>query len=235
MCYSPWQLGVIFIVVPGLLLFPVCFELAIRLLNKKQINSSVFTMAIACPYYAIALHFWRKKYEKNEHDRHQSVAEEEFSTRVLEAEQELFREEDSASLGWQIVQLYRTFLLNLLAIFLTNPVYRSLVFGATILVFIVHDRARQPYKSQYLNHVQSLSSRCLSLILLCNVIPSMSFMVDVTSTLHIFLVAKMSSILELVFYALVPLSLPVWKVCMFLENRRNEKKREESIKMEKSS
>ena len=51
--------------------------------------------------------------------------EREFARTVLEAEEELFRD-DEGSLGWQIVQLYRTFVLNLLAIFLVNPVYRSL-------------------------------------------------------------------------------------------------------------
>ena len=124
-CYTSWQLGIIIIILPGLLLFPLCFDLAVRLLKKRVIGSSVFTVAIACPYVAIFLYLWRGRIRQGEQQSVQASHEEEFVARVLEAEEELFREEDG-SLGWQIVQLYRTFLLNVITIGLTNPVYRSL-------------------------------------------------------------------------------------------------------------
>ena len=124
-CYTAWQLGIIIVILPGLLLFPLCFDLAVRLPKKRVIGSSVFTVAIACPYFAIFLYFWRGRIRQDEQQSVQAPDDEEFVVRVLEAEEELFREEDG-SLGWQIVQLYRTFLLNVITIGLTNPVYRSL-------------------------------------------------------------------------------------------------------------
>ena len=125
LCYSPWQLCIIFVLLPGIILFPICFELAIRMLKKRQINSTVFIAAAVCPYYTIILYILMKRHESDEDAFCQCPNEEKFACVVLETEEELFCD-DEKSLGWQIVQLYRTFLLNLLSIFLTNPVYRSI-------------------------------------------------------------------------------------------------------------
>ena len=85
-------------------------------------------MAIGCPYMAIFLFILNRNRETKEDKEDRSVHEDEFARRVLESEQDLFREEEdgTGSLGWQIVQLYRTFLLNLFTVFFTNPLYRSL-------------------------------------------------------------------------------------------------------------
>ena len=75
-----------------------------------------------------------KTMEEEDEMKKISPQEKEFARAVLEAEEKLFRDEEG-SLGWQIVQLYRTFVLNLLAVFIINPVYRSL--GMLIVSILV--------------------------------------------------------------------------------------------------
>ena len=65
-CYSGWQLGIIVFILPCLLLFPVCFELALRLFKNKQINSWEFVLSSICPFYAISLYIWRRKCTAND-------------------------------------------------------------------------------------------------------------------------------------------------------------------------
>ena len=74
------------------------------------------------------------------------ASEQEFAKRVLESEEELFADDKKSLVGWKIIQFYRTFVINLLTIFITNPIYRSLWFTVVILLFILHDTNRKPYK-----------------------------------------------------------------------------------------
>ena len=61
-CYSPSQIIIILIIIPGILLFPICLELALRLLKKKQISSTWFVICIAVPYSSMLLYKWNDKY-----------------------------------------------------------------------------------------------------------------------------------------------------------------------------
>ena len=172
-CYNQWQIAILAVILPGILLFPICFELAVQLLNKRIITSTHFVAAIACPYYALLLHL-KNRYKKQEvNNVTRAPEEEEFAKRVLEGEYELF-EEDRNFLGWQMVQLYRTIIINIITTFIPVPYYRLLALAPVLIAFFIHDRYQQPYKSVFLNNLQSLSSLSLLVILLCNVTSSVS-------------------------------------------------------------
>ena len=88
-------------------------------------------------------------------------------------------------------------------------------------MFIVHDASRKPYKDNYLNFLQSFSSRLLLLVLICNGISSVSFVLDVTKVHFVFDAVEILSVMELILYALVPMSLPLWKVWIIISKKRN--------------
>ena len=144
--------------------------------------------------------------------------------RVLDSEEDLFVRDDK-SLSWQVVQFYRTFSINMMTIFTTNPLYRSLMFAPVLLVFLVHDGYRQPYKNTHLNQLQSLSSKCLLLVLTCNVVASMSYMVEVTSIPGVDLVVSVLSVVEVMLYAVVPLSVPFSLFVGYVSRVRTSRKK----------
>ena len=221
-CYSIWQIGIIVTILPGIMLFPIGFELALRLLEKQMISSGQFVAASACPYYAIVLYLRNIAFANTDvNDRGASPEEEAFTSSVLEAETDLFVTNDGSFFGWQIIQLYRTLAMNFISIFITNPFYRSITFAPVLIGFTFHDVFRQPYKNSYLNKLQYSSTTCLLLVLSCNVVSSVSFMVDVTTIPLIFLVVNILSIIEMMLYAMVPLSLPVWTMYSYISNKRN--------------
>ena len=148
-CYTSWQIAIFLLLIPGLFLFPICFELATRLLKARRISTSQFVFASGCPYLALIMYAMRKKMKTRENN---SREEERLTQIILLNEEGLFKE-DSDCIGWQIVQLYRTILLTLLTVFIINPVYRQLAFFPVLVLFNIHDRSRQPYKNGTLNMV----------------------------------------------------------------------------------
>ena len=88
------------------------------------------------------------------------------------------------------------------------------------------------FQNEYLNHLQSLTSRCLLLVLMCNILPSISFMTDVSTIPNVFLVVRVLSVVELGLYAAVPLSLPVYKLWKFMKQKKNGMKNEKNIPIE---
>ena len=132
----------------------------------------------------------------------------------------LFKDAGGHALSWQVIQLYRTLAITILNTFVTNPLYRQLAYMVLLTTFVAHDSERKPYKNQYLNHLQSLSSRCLIIVLVCNVIPAISYLVDIGNVPYIYQVVEVLRVVELFVFAVVPLSLPVWKLKMFIESKR---------------
>ena len=124
-----------------------------------------------------------------------------------------------------MVQFYRTLAINLVSIVVTNPMYRCLTFAPLLLIFIVHDHHRQPYKNTLLNRLQSLSSKCWLLVLVCNVVASVSYMVDVTSIPGVMLVVGVLSVVEVVLYVVVPLYLPLSFMLRYLLQLRAARKK----------
>ena len=216
-----------FVILPGLLMFPICFELAVRMLRNRQISSWQFVTAAALPYYAVCLYIFKHRKTINNEDMpsqaHCRNEEDSFRQTVLEGEEMLFKESGSHTIGWQVVQFYRSFAITFLSTFMINPMYRQISYIVLLLVFVVHDRNRKPYKHKYLNLVQSLSSRSLVVVLSCNIIPAVSYLVNVRTVPYIYEAEKGLGVVELLVYAAVPLSLPVWKLKTFIENRRMTK------------
>ena len=117
--------------------------------------------------------------------------------------------------------------MNTIVTFVINPVYRTLAFLPVLLGFVVHDIIRQPYKDSYLNTLQSLSSGCLVLVLGCNVVSSVSFMLDVTTIPLIYFAVDVLAIIEMILYGIVPVSLPLWLLYTLIKKKRNIQKKDE--------
>ena len=109
--------------------------------------------------------------------------------------------------------------MNLLNTFVVNPMYRTLAYFPLLLLFLLHDRHRMPYKHRYLNILQVLSSMCLALVVVCNALAAVSYMASINEIAYIEEMVQMSSIVEMLLYGAVPLSLPVWMAWIRIENR----------------
>ena len=107
--------------------------------------------------------------------------------------------------------------------FVLNAIYRSVVLFLVFGFFIAHDARRMLFKHIYLNYLQMLTSICLLFINACNNVPSMSIFFDVMviSGMEHNLTALKH--LELVLLAIVPLSLPAWKLWKKIKERREKK------------
>ena len=119
-------------------------------------------------------------------------------------------------------QFYRTFLISVLTTFIVNPIYRQSAFLPVLVGFVLHDRFRKPYINGYLNTLQLFSSSCLLLVLGCNSLSAPSYMVDVSQIPSVFQVKKIISIVEMVVYASVPLTFPLWKIASLVMKKRAE-------------
>ena len=93
-------------------------------------------------------------------------------------------------------------------------------------MFLAHDIYRKPYKNTYMNILQALTSGGLLLVLTCNVIPAVSYLVNIQKIPAIQDVLKILKVGELIVYAVLPLSLPVWKLKIIIDNKRKEKKKD---------
>ena len=146
LCYTSWQIVIFTVILPGILLFPISFELALRLLKERVISSSLFVLGSGCPYFAIFLYI--KQLVKERRTRVPSTAatndmleEERVLTSeqnslvandinkkidgsdedgvdemlcvqtILQTEEELFKNEETSSFQWQVIQV-RTCLLR---------------------------------------------------------------------------------------------------------------------------
>ena len=220
-CYKNWQIGIMAVIFPGILLFPVSYDLSLRMLKKRVISSTNFIAACACPYYALTVYVCKYRKMKNESESLVTLEEDEFARRVLEAE-DIFSDQEN-SLNWQTIQFYRTIVMNVTTIIITNPMYRYLTLAPILFLFCIHDASRKPYKDIRLNRLQVLSSRCLLLVLLCNMVASVSFTGDISMVAGVTLTVKICAILEMILYATVPLYLPLWKFWNILISKRRKK------------
>ncbi len=225
-CFTAWQIAIMVVILPGILLFPVGFELSLRLLKGRYVSSTTFVASTACPYLGIVLYLLKIKFPCTKTiPSIPSPDEEVFVQTILEVEEELFTQDEGA-FGWQIVQFYRTLAMNIIVTLITNPVYLTLAFLPVLLVFVLHDREKRPFKDTYLNILQPLSSGCLLLLLGCNVVSSVSFIVDISMVPWMSHVVGILAIVEMLIHACVPLSLPLWMVYKFIQNKRSTKKTE---------
>ena len=234
-CYSGWQIAIIFIMLPSLLLFPIGLELAIRLLKKRSITSWQFMLSAMCPFFSVFLYAWKRKSRENQKDAHTAITADSgennsFCRIILEGEEMLYKKLENRSLSWSVIQFYRTFAIATLNTFLTNPLYRLMAYNVLVAVYIIHDGIRKPYKNSYLNALPLFASASLIIVLVCNIIPAISYLVNVRTVPLIQEVVQVLGVTELIVYAAVPLSLPLWKLWNHVENFIDNKR--EVVKQE---
>ena len=174
------------------------------MLKRREVSSLHFSIALCLPFYALFLYV-RTQFTKRErkYENNDSAVLSQFTKTVLESEKELFKECDN-TMGWQSVQLYRTFVINLINTFVVNPIYRTFVYGPVFLLFGHHDAARMPYKNCNLNFMQKASSSCLFLIVACNGLASTSYLFSMSGVSYINEMVMICSIAEIVLLVLLP-------------------------------
>ena len=178
------------------------------------------------------MNWWKQKYGSNtlmddapRNPEQITNEEEEKCTKIiLEQEEELF-DEESKGIRWPVLQLYRMLAIVLVNTFVLNTIYKSLWFLALFLAFTVHDRDRMPYKSQFLNQLQSLTSACLFLVTLCSVPSSFSSVANITSVPNMDTCLTVLGYFKLLLYAIVILSFPMRKIWEKVVERVQERKK----------
>ena len=192
-----------------MLLFPAAFGIMLNLLKQRCITTDTFLKASAFPYYSLWL------YGKNKiiglHRDYPSEDENSCINVILETEEELFKP-DETLLRWPVCQLYRNFLVVILNTFILNPIYRITLYVPIFFLFAYHDLLRLPYKHNYLNFMQCLSSGCLLVITACNFPASMTVMTNALSVPLMKTVVMVLQYVEMATCAAVPLSLVGWKL-----------------------
>ena len=106
-CYTSWQFVIFAVLIPSILLFPICFEVALRLLKRRRISTSQFILSSGCPIIALTLYFYHTKVHKDdkmEDTKYSTEEEETLREIILMNEEELFKKQND-SIGWQIVQV----------------------------------------------------------------------------------------------------------------------------------
>ena len=219
-CYTWWQQIILYAVLPVVVLFPFSFGNSLTMLKDRSISPTTFLLSSVIPHISFALCVKRKMVGLNEY--HASDEDERCIDEILLLEEGLFSDDDRA-VRWPVIQLYRNLLVVVLNTFILNPVYRSLALLPVFLFFSVHDARRMPFKHLYLNYLQMLTSTCLLIINVVNVLPSFSLMFDVMVISLMGDILRVLKYLELVLLAIVPLSLPAWKLWQKIKVKRAKK------------
>ena len=142
--------------------------------------------------------------------QHLSDEEKSCTGTILEMEEELFNPK-KAYLRWPVMQIYRNFIVVILNTFILNPIYRTIFFIPVFCLFLYHDRDRKPYKHPYLNVLQCLSSGCLLLIAESNIPAAIVVITNGMSVPLMGSVVMACRYIEMIMYAIVPMSLLGWK------------------------
>ena len=98
--------------------------------------------------------------------------------------------------------------------------YKTVALIPVFIAFVVHDGFRKPFKHVYLNYLQILTSVCLLATSVCNVLPAFSLIFDVMVVSAMGDILKALKYLELTLLAIVPLSLPAWKLLERVKEKR---------------
>ena len=220
-CYVWWQYIILFGVLPVIVLYPLAFGMSLDLLKESFISPAMFLFAQTMPFYTGVLVLQKKRgdLQKCSHSDEDKICIEE----ILKLEEEFYKEGDN-TFQWSVVQLYRNLLIAVLNIFISDPIYRSISFIPMFLVFCIRDCKRSPFKHDYLNSLQVLSSACLLVITACNIPSSFSIATDLLAIPGMREVLTGLKYTELFVLALVPCSLLLWKI---LEKRQSTHKEKE--------
>ena len=128
---------------------------------------------------------------------------------------------------WNTVRLLRMLVIVMLETFFINPIHRLLIVSPIFVIFLIHDINARPFKSIRLNLLQILSSACLLLIVLCNVVFAFSYMSDITGIPDMNITVNILMYIEyLLLVILLPIWFVIWKVCTSLGNTKEKDKQD---------
>ena len=211
-CYTWWQYTIMGTLLPLIVLFPLSFGISLDLLKERKISTNIFLLSSALPPVA----FWlrAKTCIRFISPQERSDEEEICSNEILDIEENLFRSDDTNSMRWPVVQLYRNLLVVMINTFVLNSVYKTLWFFTLFVIFLSHDWYRMPFKHPYLNILQRMTSAALFFVNLCSNPSSFSSIGDITVVPDMDLCLEVLSRVEMGLYVAVPLSFPVWKLWM---------------------
>ena len=162
-CYGWWQVLIIVVLLPIVVLFPLSFGISLNLLKERRITSSSFLVMCGMPLATVW--FQVKKMLGTLEEIHHTKHEERCMEEILLLEEELYRPSNE-EMRWPVIQLYRNLLVVVLDIFILNREYKILWLAVLFVAFSLHDRYRMPFKHEYMNQLQRLTSACLFLITL---------------------------------------------------------------------
>ena len=219
-CYVWWQWLIIVFIIPTLLMFPISFGMALDRLKARTISTTTFLTSCVIPF---AFYVRTKIIPKNP-EKIPNEEEEKCAKVILEQEEELF-DEGSNGMRWSVLQLYRMLVIVMLNTFVLNTIYKSLWFFGLFLAFAMHDSRRMPYKSQFLNQLQCLTSVCLFLVNLCSVPSAISSVGDITSIPNMDMCLTILGYFKQLLYAIVLLSFPMWKTWGIVVDRVQRRKK----------
>ena len=158
-CYTFWQYGILFALLPIILLFPLTFGVSLNLLKDRLITANSFLLATAVPYYACFLYL-KKIIFGLQPQQEVPAKDKRCAEEIIEMEEMLFRADDGG-IRWPVVQLYRNLIVVVLNIFILNRFYVTLSYFVVFVCFLLHDRQRMPFKHPYLNQLQVSSTKCM--------------------------------------------------------------------------
>ena len=207
-CYTSWQYGILFALLPIVIMFPLTFGMSLNLLKDELISTNSFLLAAVVPYYAFYLYL-KKILVGLQHHRG-STEDQRCAEEILEMEEMLFKADDQG-IRWPVVQLYRNLLVVVLNTVILNRLYLTISYNIVFVCFLLHDRHRMPYKHSYLNHLQALSSAALFIVNACNMPASISSNINIWAIPYMEIVAALLGYVELFVLACIPLSLIAWK------------------------
>ena len=228
-CFVWWQFLIFTTVIPAIVIFPFLFGRLLDLLKTRSISSDMFTVSCVVPFLIFGPYFKKgsgksSKSQCTKQNEGEQEEEKRCTKEILDMEETLFNS-DGNKMRWPIVQLYRNLLVVVIDTFVLSPVFKSMWFSVLFIAFLIHDRYRMPYRNSYLNHLQRFTSVALFLVNLCSIPSSFSSVGDVTALPGMPIALIILGYFEKVLYAMVPLTLPIWKLWVHFENKKKGSKR----------
>ena len=206
-CYTWWQYVILIVVIPGLVLFPLSFGMVLDLIKTQQIKTTQFLLGAGIPYYGVFLYL--KRLFGGMASFAYSSEDIQIVSTLLKDYDEVYRQHNQL-ISWPVVQLYRHLLIAAVKTFVIDPMYRSLAFLPIFCIFFVHDRSAKPFQNKSVNVLQTSSTVCLIMIIICNMIFSFSlYMTNIQSIPNMETVMIVLSYIESIVYFIFPLMLPI--------------------------
>ncbi|XP_057315396.1 uncharacterized protein LOC130656536 [Hydractinia symbiolongicarpus] len=162
-CYTWWQYCILLIILLWILPFGVSVYLSIKMLQMRKLNLKGFYFSLAFPL-ASFYYYFHNVYRQTTFN----VNREELKKiqDVCEMFTGAFRSNTFGQINWESVVIVRRLLIAAICNFVMNPVARMMLTIPLLLFYLVHHLYVSPYRSKFLNHLETIS---LSFLLIINV------------------------------------------------------------------